>query len=89
MLLLLAELAYNLLTWLRSALQAVPQARPPLGVKRLLLEVLAIPGRLVWNESNQVLRIKLHRDYPWAAALHAALHDPLATHGTSLHLGQI
>lgn len=89
MLLLLAELAYNLLTWLRSVLQAAPQTRPPLGVKRLLLEVLAIPGRIVWNESNQVVRIKLRRDSPWAAPLHAALHDPLATYGTSLHLGQI
>jgi hypothetical protein len=89
MLLLLAELAYNLLTWLRPVLQAAAQGRRPLGVKSLLLEVLAIPGRIVWNESHQVVRIKLHRDHPWATALHAALHDPLAAYGTSLHLGQI
>jgi hypothetical protein len=89
MLLLLAELAYNLLTWLGPLLQAAPQAPAPLGVKRLLLEVLAIPGRIAWNENNQVLRIKLHRDFQWAAVLHAALHDPLATYGTSLRLGQI
>jgi hypothetical protein len=89
MLLLLAELAYNLLTWLRPVLQAAAPVRAPLGVKRLLLDVLAIPGRIAWNEHHQVVRIKLHRDYAWAAALHAALRDPLATHGTSLHLGQI
>jgi hypothetical protein len=89
MLLMLAELAYNLLTWLRPVLFPASPARPPLGVKRLLVDVLAIPGRIVWNEANQVLRIKLHRDYPWAPALHAALRDPLTHHGTSLILGQI
>ena len=41
------------------------------------------------RESHQIVRIKLQRDHPWATALHAALHDPLATYGTSLHLGQI
>jgi len=89
MLLLLAELAYNLLSWLRPVLEATAGARPGLGVKRLLADVLAIPGRIAWNNNNQVLRIKLHRDYPWAATLHAALRDPLARHGTSLFLGQI
>ena len=89
MLLLLAELAYNLLTWLRPVLQAAAQAPSPLGVKRLLLDVLAIPGRIAWNEHHQVVRIKLHRDFPWAAALHAALHNSLERHGTSLRLGQI
>lgn len=88
MLLMLAELAYNLLTWLRPVL-ATAHARPALGVKRLLLEVLAIPGRIAWNEHAQLLRIKLHRDYPWASTLHTALRDPLANHGTSLLLGQI
>lgn len=89
MLLLLAELAYNLLTWFRSALGPPTPAHPVLGIKRLLRDVLAIPGCVVWDQHGQVQRIKLNRACAWAATLHAALADLLADQGTSLCLGQI
>ncbi len=89
MLLLLAQLAYNLLTWLRSTLGPPTPAHPTLGVKRLLRDVLAIPGRITCNRQGQVRRIKLNAACAWAATLRAALAASLTRHGLSLHLGQI
>ena len=89
MLLLLAELAYNLLTWLRLTLGPATPAHPVLGVKRLLREVLAIPGRVTCAPDGQVLRIKLNAACAWAKTVRTALAATLARHGLSLHLGQI
>jgi hypothetical protein len=89
MLLLLAELAYNLLTWLRSTLGPPTPAHPVLGVKRLLRDVLAIPGRITCTRAGQVRRIKLNAACAWAATVRDALAGSLASHGVSLHLGQI
>jgi len=89
MLLLLAQLAYNLLTWLRSTLGPPTPAHPALGVKRLLRDVLAIPGCITCTRAGQVRRIKLNAACAWAATLRDALAGQLAQHGLSLHLGQI
>ena len=89
MLVLLAQLAHNLLIWTRNALPDAQPALQHLGILRLVRDVLTIPGKIELDAQGYLLAITLNRHAPFAAALVQAFSVPLSVHGLSLNLGEI
>jgi DDE family transposase len=87
-LVLLAQLAYNLLTWVRQWLARACPALTHFGRLRLIRDVLTIAGRLRWRPDGQIQCITLNQQHGHAAALRAAFQPLLLGHGTRLYLGQ-
>jgi Transposase DDE domain group 1 len=88
-LVLLAQLAHNLLIWTRNAL---PDALPTLhhlGILRLVRDVLTIPGKIELDAQGHLLTITLNQRCPFAAALVQAFSAALSIDGLSLNLGEI
>lgn len=69
MLLVLAQLAYNLLSWLAHRLST---SSTRLGFKRLMRDVLGIPGSVEIAPSG-LLSITLSPSFPWASTLTTVL----------------
>jgi hypothetical protein len=65
MLVLLIQLAHNLLIWARMWLAATAPRLADLGSVRLMREVWAVPGR-VKLAGDQVCRVRLRREHPRA-----------------------
>ena len=89
MLVLLAQLAHNLLIWTRDALPDTPSTLHHLGILRLVRDVLTVPGEIELDAQGHLLEITLNRRYPWALSLVHAFAAPLALDGVSLNLGEI
>ncbi len=80
MVVLLVELAHNVLIWARGWLaQAAPRLQG-YGIVRLVQEVWAVPGR-VKLVGEQVLRVRLRQVHPLAREV-ALGCQPLLTGGT-------
>src|SRR5512142_2880265 len=63
---LLVQLAHNILMWARSWLsQHIPRLRD-YGIVRLIQQVWAIPGRVKLTELEGVVRVRLRREHPRA-----------------------
>lgn len=63
---LLVELAHNILLWARSWLaERVPRLQE-YGIVRLIQQVWAIPGRVKLTEQEGVVRVRLRREHPRA-----------------------
>ncbi len=63
---LLVQLAHNILMWARSWLsQHIPRLRDS-GIVRLIQQVWAIPGRVRLTEQEGVVRVRLRRQHPRA-----------------------
>ncbi len=68
-LVLLSQLAHNLLAWFKRRFLGGTKAEK-LGVERLVREVLAMPAQVrVGRRSKKKLRLKLPSLHPWAQAL--------------------
>jgi hypothetical protein len=66
MVVLLVELAHNMLIWARSWLsQSVPRLRE-YGIVRLIEQVWAVPGRVKLAEQGGVVRVRLRQAHPRA-----------------------
>jgi hypothetical protein len=66
MVVLLVELAHNILMWARSWLsQYVPRLRD-YGIVRLIQHVWAVPGRVKLTEQEGVVRVRLRQAHPRA-----------------------
>ncbi len=89
MLVLLAELAYNLLSWLRAFLaQQVPHwAR--YGMLRLVRDILGIAGKVYFNREGQVDKIILSQAHALAAPFRDAFAPAFARDDLSLILRKI
>jgi Transposase DDE domain group 1 len=89
MLLLLAQLAHNLLLWLRDDL---PTDHPPLrswGILRLVRDVFAIPGQARFDAQGHLLQITLNQAHPLAVPVVQAFAPALAACHVVLTWGQI
>lgn len=75
-LLLLEQLAHNVLLWARTWLAARVPRLAGLGIVRLVREVWAIPGR-VRVAGGLVQRVRLRREHPRARDVCAGLHTLL------------
>ncbi|OGO67235.1 MAG: hypothetical protein A2Z49_12640 [Chloroflexi bacterium RBG_19FT_COMBO_56_12] len=89
MLMLLAELAYNLLSWFRLSLsQKIPRfAR--YGMQRLLRDVLRINGKVHFDRDGNLRRITLNRDHCLAKSFSIAFANLDQTNDLRLSLRKI
>src|SRR5215510_3144899 len=85
MLVLLAQLAYNLITWTRTRLTQLDKQFAGFGCLRMVRDVFHIPGQIQLDAQGRVLQITLCAAHPLARAVAQAL----ARHDLPLILGQI
>jgi hypothetical protein len=88
MLVLLAQLAYNLISWTRLEMARYVPGFSQLGTMRFVRDVLSIPGRIELDAQEHLL-IVLNGRHPWAHSFVTALSSLLALDDLSLILGQI
>ena len=89
MLVLLAQLAYNLLTWTRTQLAARSTRLGRFGPLRMVRDLFHITGRLRFDGQGRLLEITLCHTHELAAPLVQAMSSFLAQDGMALNLGQI
>ena len=89
MLVLLAQIAHNLVIWTRNELaQADPRLRK-YGIQRTVRDVLQIPGRIHVDCNGTIALITLNQKHPLALVFQKAFAPSLAVDDLSLILGQI
>jgi len=89
MLVLLAQLAYNLLTWTRIQLAARSQRLGKFGPLRMVRDLFHIAGLLRFDGQGRLREITLIRTHELAAPLVQAMSSLLAQDDMLLNLGQI
>jgi len=77
MLVLLAQLAHNLLVWTRNDLARHDRHFAHYGIARMVRDVLQIPGCVQLDATEHVINITLQRNHPLAAKIPVAFVDPL------------
>ena len=75
-LVLLAQLAHNLIIWTRNDLARADDYFAHYGIRRMVRDVLQIPGCVQLDATGQVVHITLQADYPLAAKVHPLLERP-------------
>ena len=88
MLVLLAQLAHNLVIWTRNDLAQVEPRLGKYGILRTVRDALQIPGHIQVDHHGQIGQITLNRKHPLASAFHQAYEADLAADDLSLILGQ-
>ncbi len=83
MLILLAQLAYNLIAWTRTILSAADKHLAHFGVLRMVRDLFHIPGQIQLDAQGHILRITLRASQPFAWAVAHAL----ASHNLPLIFG--
>jgi hypothetical protein len=89
MLVLLAQLAYNLLTWTRVQLAACSPRLGRFGPLRMVRDLFHIPGRLRFDDQGRLLAITLCQTHELATPFVQAMSSFLAQDDMALSLGQI
>jgi DDE family transposase len=87
-LVLLAQLAHNLVIWTRNDLAQADQRLQKYGICRTVRDALQIAGRIQVNAHGQVQQITLNERHPLASAFQAASAQWFANDDLSLNLGQ-
>jgi hypothetical protein len=72
MLVLLGQLAHNILIWIRNDLARVDPRFAHYGLKRLVRDVLTIDGEIFFDQNHTFLRVELNPLHPMSAAVLAA-----------------
>lgn len=89
MLLLLAQLAYNIAAWARNQLAQHSTTIAQFGMRRLMRDVFRISGKVQCNERGVVHLIILNQSHKLARAVHTTWHSCFARNDLSLILGKI
>ena len=89
MLVLLAQLAYNLISWTRNGLAAQSSPLARWGMLRMVRDAFHITGRIEFNSEGHIRQITLNQAHNLAEIFIKALSPFLARDGTSVILGQI
>jgi hypothetical protein len=89
MLILLAQLAHNLLIWTRKTLPDTQPALHHLGILRLVRDVFAMPGKVELDAQGHILAITINQRCPFAVVLVQAFTASLATAGIELDVGAL
>lgn len=89
MLVLLAQLAHNIVIWTRNELAQVDPRMQKYGIQRTVRDVLQIPGCVHVGSDGNVELITLNRKHPLAPVFQKAFASSLAADDLSLILGQI
>src|SRR5438046_9123381 len=88
MLVVLTQLAHNLVIWTRNDLAQADQRLQKYGIVRTVRDALQIDGRIQLNAHGQVQQITLNERHPLATAFQAASAQWFANDDLSLNLGQ-
>jgi hypothetical protein len=89
MLVLMAQLAYNLISWIHIFLAACAQKLLPLGIMRIVRDLFHITGEVEIDHQGHISRITLNQAHSLSPPFVRALSPLLARDGTLLNLGQI
>jgi hypothetical protein len=89
MLLLLAQLAYNLTAWTRNGLAACQPTLCQFGMLRMVRDAFHIPGTIAFDAHGRIVAVTLNQAHALAASFVLALGSFLARDGTVASLGQI
>jgi hypothetical protein len=89
MLVLLAQLAYNLIWWTHDLFADAPNKRHKFGVLRMVRDAFHIPGRLVLDAQGHLLQSVLCAKHPLAHSFALGLAPLLARDDLLLNLGEI
>lgn len=89
MLVLLAQIAHNVVIWTRNVLAQADPRLQKYGIQRTVRDVLQIPGCIHVGCDGNVEVITLNRKHPLALVFQKAFAPPLAADDLSLILGQI
>ena len=88
MLVLLAQLAHNLLIWTRQALAQNAPALAPYGIQRMVRDVLHIPGKIQFDAVGKV-QITLSENHPLAQMVANGFSGWFPHDELSVNLGKI
>ena len=89
MLVLLAQLAYNLITWVRVRLAPTKPSLKRFGPLRMVRDVFHIPGKIRLDAQGHVLEVVLSDVHVLALPFRQATSSLLARDDIALNLGQI
>lgn len=88
MLILLAQLAHNLLIWTRNDLAAANPRFRKYGIQRTVRDVLQIPGSVQITAQGTIGKVRLNSRHPLAAAFQQSFSSHFARDDLSLILGE-
>jgi len=88
MLVLLAQLANNMMVWLRRLLERDRPEFRHWGMLRLVRDLCRISGKMKLDSRGRIVGIKLNKAHPLAEAVTEAFAPVLARDGVSLNLGK-
>lgn len=89
MLLLLGQLAYNLIAWTRDGLAACLSKIRHFGMLRMVRDAFHISGRLIFDAQGHIVQISLNQAHDLAASFIDAFTPFLARDGIVANLRQI
>ena len=89
MLILLGQLAYNFISWIRHDLATVHPAWQRLGMLRMVRDAFHISGQVLLDGQGHIQHITLNKAHPLAQSFMDALLCYLTRDETSLNLGEI
>jgi hypothetical protein len=89
MLVLLAQLAHNLVIWTRNDLAQVNPQFEKYGIQRTVRDALQIPGFVQFNGQGRIQRITLNVNHPLASSIQLAFRASLPMNELSVNLGKI
>lgn len=89
MLVLLAQLAYNLITWTRNLLARHSRPLRKYGILRMVRDVFHISGKVKLNTQGRILEITLNKQHALALPFVQCFSSCMARDGPSLNLGKI
>lgn len=88
MLILLAQLAHNLLIWTRNDLAVTHPRFRKYGIQRIVRDVLQIPGSVQITKQGTIGKVRLNSRHPLAAAFQQSFSSHFARDDLSLILGE-
>ena len=89
MLVLLAQLAHNLIVWSRRLLIQVDPSFRHFGMLRMVRDIFHIPGLILLDSDGSIHTVILNQRHPYAQIFQQAFGYFLAQHDLSLILGKI
>lgn len=89
MLLLLGQLAYNLIAWTRDGLATCLSKLRQFGMLRMVRDAFHISGRIIFDPNGHIVQISLNQAHDLAASFIDAFASFLARDGTVANLRQI
>ena len=89
MLLLLGQLAYNIISWVRNGLASCQARLRQFGMLRMVRDAFHITGLLAFNAEGHIVQISLNQAHQLATSFIDAFASFLARDGTAANLRQI